>query len=64
MKPYKPQTFGVMLDLSRNAVMSVDTFKEYLTYLQKMGYNCVYFYTRSPRSPTSAICAADIRSRK
>ncbi len=44
MKPYKPQTFGVMLDLSRNAVMNIDTFKEYLTYLQKMGYNCVYFY--------------------
>ena len=44
MKAYKPQTFGVMLDVSRNAVMSIPTFKEYLTYLKKMGYNCVYFY--------------------
>ena len=44
MKQYKPETFGVMLDVSRNAVMSIETFKEYLTYLNKMGYNCVYFY--------------------
>ena len=44
MKKYKPETFGVMLDLSRNAVMSIDSFKKYLEYLKKMGYNCVYFY--------------------
>ena len=44
MKKYMPETFGVMLDLSRNAVMSIPSFKEYLTYLHKMGYNCVYFY--------------------
>jgi hypothetical protein len=44
MKAYKPQSFGVMLDLSRNAVMSIPAFKEYLGYLKKMGYNCVYFY--------------------
>ncbi len=44
MKAYKPKTFGVMLDLSRNAVMSLPSFKQYLVYLKKMGYNCVYFY--------------------
>ena len=44
MKTYKPETFGVMLDLSRNAVMSLPSFKQYLIYLKKMGYNCVYFY--------------------
>ena len=44
MKAYKPEAFGVMLDLSRNAVMSIPAFKEYLGYLKKMGYNCVYFY--------------------
>jgi hypothetical protein len=44
MKAYKPESFGVMLDLSRNAVMSIPAFKEYLVYLKKMGYNCVYFY--------------------
>ena len=40
MKKYKPESFGVMLDLSRNAVMSIDSFKKYLIYLNKMGYNC------------------------
>ena len=44
MKKYKPETFGVMLDLSRNAVMSIPAFKKYLEYLHKMGYNAVYFY--------------------
>ncbi len=44
MKKYKPETFGVMLDLSRNAVMSIPSFKKYLGYLKKMGYNAVYFY--------------------
>ena len=44
MKKYKPETFGVMLDLSRNAVMSVTSFKKHLGYLKKMGYNAVYFY--------------------
>ena len=44
MKKYKPKTFGVMLDLSRNAVMSIPCFKRYLEYLHKMGYNAVYFY--------------------
>ena len=44
MKKYKPETFGVMLDLSRNAVMSLPSFKKYLGYLAKMGYNAVYFY--------------------
>ena len=37
--------FGVMLDMSRNAVMTVDTLKWYLPLLKKMGYNCVFLYT-------------------
>ena len=36
--------FGVMLDVSRNAVMKVDTMKWYLPILKKMGYNCVFLY--------------------
>ncbi len=44
MKAYKPESFGVMLDVTRNAVMSIPAFKQYLVYLKKMGYNCVYFY--------------------
>ena len=31
--------FGVMLDVSRNAVIKLDTFKWYLPLLKKMGYN-------------------------
>ena len=45
MKAYPYETLGVMLDMSRNAVMSVDALKTYFVYLQKMGYNCVMLYT-------------------
>ena len=38
-------TFGVMIDMSRNAVMSMDGLKRFLPLLQKMGYNCVMLYT-------------------
>ncbi len=38
-------TFGVMLDMSRNAVMSMDGLRRYLPLLKKMGYNCVMLYT-------------------
>ena len=36
--------FGVMLDVSRNAVMKVETMKWYLPLLKKMGYNCLFLY--------------------
>lgn len=39
------KTFGVMIDMSRNAVMSMDGLKRFLTLLKKMGYNCVMLYT-------------------
>ena len=45
MKPYEYETLGVMLDMSRNAVMSVEALKEYFVCLRKMGYNCVLLYT-------------------
>ena len=38
------RTLGVMIDMSRNAVMSVDALKRFLPLLQKMGYNCVMLY--------------------
>jgi hypothetical protein len=41
----KFDTFGVMIDMSRNAVMSVDGLKRFLPLLKKMGYNCVMLYT-------------------
>lgn len=37
-------TFGVMLDVSRNAVMNMDNLKEFLKVLAKMGYNCMFLY--------------------
>ena len=45
MKIKNYETFGVMIDMSRNAVMSVEALKKYLPYLAKMGYNCVMLYT-------------------
>lgn len=38
-------TLGVMLDCSRNAVMSVEALKEYMLLLKKMGYNQIQLYT-------------------
>lgn len=36
---------GVMIDMSRNAVMSIDGLKRFLALIRKMGYNCVMLYT-------------------
>ncbi|MBQ2889485.1 MAG: family 20 glycosylhydrolase, partial [Clostridia bacterium] len=36
---------GVMLDCSRNAVMSVQAVKEYAGIIKKMGYNTIMLYT-------------------
>ena len=41
----KFENFGVMIDMSRNAVMSIDGLKRFLTLLKKMGYNCAMLYT-------------------
>ena len=38
-------TFGIMIDMSRNAVMSIDGLKRFLPLLKKMGYNCIMLYT-------------------
>ena len=38
-------TLGVMIDMSRNAVMSMDGLKRFLPLLAKMGYNTVFLYT-------------------
>ena len=36
--------FGVMLDMSRNAVMRVDEVKNFITLIKKMGYNTLGLY--------------------
>ena len=38
-------TFGVMVDCSRNAVMTVDSLKRYIDILSKMGYSTLQLYT-------------------
>ena len=43
MKNFK--TFGVMLDMSRNAVRTVDDLKKFLPLIRKMGYNALFLYT-------------------
>ncbi|MBQ8428202.1 MAG: beta-N-acetylhexosaminidase [Clostridia bacterium] len=37
--------FGVMLDMSRNAVMKVEEIKKYAKTLKAMGYNMIQLYT-------------------
>jgi len=39
------KTLGIMLDVSRNAVMTVDHFKAWLRQLALMGYNLAMLYT-------------------
>lgn len=36
--------FGVMIDCSRNAVMTVDALKNFIALIAKMGYNQVHLY--------------------
>lgn len=45
MKNSTYEHFGVMIDMSRNAVMRVDALKRFLPLLRKMGYNTVLLYT-------------------
>ena len=39
------KTMGVMLDMSRNAVMKVSQLKKYIDYLAAMGFNALELYT-------------------
>ena len=36
---------AVMLDCSRNAVMTVDAVKRFILNMEKMGYNTLQLYT-------------------
>ena len=40
----KINSLGVMIDMSRNAVMSVNALKNFLTTIRKFGYNTVFLY--------------------
>lgn len=41
----KFNTFGVMLDCSRNAVMKPESVKKYIDIISDLGYNCLMLYT-------------------
>ena len=41
----KEKTLGVMLDCSRNAVMTVESVKRFMLLLKKFGYNMLQLYT-------------------
>ena len=41
----KFRRFGVMLDMSRNAVMKPETVKKYIDIMANIGYNCLMLYT-------------------
>lgn len=41
----KEKMLGVMLDCSRNAVMNVESVKNYASIIRKMGYNTLMLYT-------------------
>ena len=45
MSKFKFDSLGVMIDMSRNAVMSLDGLKRFLPLLKKMGYKTVFLYT-------------------
>ena len=43
----KKNALGVMLDVSRNAVMNMENLKRFLDVLAKMGYNCMFLYAEN-----------------
>ena len=45
MTKFAFKRFGVMLDMSRNAVMKPAALKEFASELAKMGYNTLLMYT-------------------
>lgn len=42
--------FGIMLDMSRNAVMTVEQIKNYVDIIKKLGYNMLQLYTEDTYS--------------
>ena len=59
----KFKKLGVMIDMSRNAVMSVETLKKYFTYLAKMGYNFAWLYTEDTYEVTEEPYLGYMRGR-
>ena len=45
MSRKKFETIGLMIDLSRNAVMSMESWRTFIPIISKMGYNAIFLYT-------------------
>ena len=45
MEKMNLERFGIMLDCSRNGVMTVDSVKRFIDTMVRMGYNCLLLYT-------------------
>ena len=56
-------TFCVMIDMSRNAVMTKDSLKTYLKLLKKMGYNSAMLYTEDTYEVNNEPYMGYMRSR-
>ena len=41
-------SLGVMIDLSRNGVLTLPSMKQFLATIAKMGYNTVFLYMSVP----------------
>ena len=44
MSKYKCETLGLMIDVSRNAAMSIDGWRRFMPLISKMGYNAIFLY--------------------
>ena len=44
MAKYKCETLGLMIDVSRNACMSLDGWRRFMPLIAKMGYNAIFLY--------------------
>jgi len=54
---------GVMIDCSRNAVMTVDSVKKYADIIRKMGYNTIMLYTEDTYEIDNNPCFGHFRGR-
>ncbi len=45
MEKYSFDTFGVMIDMSRNSVMNLPSLKKFIRIIKKLGYNTLLLYT-------------------
>ena len=59
----KFKKLGVFIDMSRNAVMTVETLKKFFTYLAKMGYNFAMLYTEDTYEVTEEPYLGYLRGR-